>query len=161
MVGGEIDGHPQKELRRPQLPITGSGTVISTENRAIIEPSTMVIERTNAAPSRTANWGTMASPMGPVVVDSGTPPSPGGLPEPQVGKNLFAAGPMHPIVDQLAAENRRVNPLTPDHHGHLGPACEAVALIQQARSGTRQKPTMVESSPTPMSGLRRFPSVVE
>ena len=34
-------------------------------------------------------------------------------------------------------------------------------MIQQALSGTRQNPTMVESSPTPMSGSRRFPSLVE
>ena len=99
--------------------------------------------------------------MGPIVVDSGTPPSLGGLPEPQVRKNLFAAGPISPIVDQLDAENRRVLALTPDPHGHLGPAREAVALIQQALSGTRQNPTVVESSPTPMSGSRRFPSLVE
>ena len=115
----------------------------------------------NAAPSRTADWGTMASPTGPIVVNSGTPPSLGGLPEPQVRKNLFAAGPISPIVDPLDAEKRRVNSLTPDRHGHLGPAPEAVALIQQALSGTRQNPTLVESSPTPMSGLRRFPSLVE
>ena len=139
----------------------GSGTVTSAENRAVIDLSTGVIERTNAAPSRAADWGTMASPMGPIVVDSGTPPSLGGLPEPQVRKNLFAAGPISPIVDQLDAENRRVLALTPDPHGHLGPAREAVALIQQALSGTRQNPTVVESSPTPMSGSRRFPSLVE
>ena len=84
----------------------GSGTVTSAENRAVIDQSTGVIERTNAAPSRAADWGTMASPMGPIVVDSGTPPSLGGLPEPQVRKNLFAAGPISPIVDQLDAENR-------------------------------------------------------
>ena len=139
----------------------GSGTVTSAENRAVIDQSTGVIERTNAAPSRAADWGTMASPMGPIVVDSGTPPSLGGLPEPQVRKNLFATGPISPIVDQLDAENRRVLALTPDPHGHLGPAREAVALIQQALSGTRQNPTVVESSPTPMSGSRRFPSLVE
>ena len=139
----------------------GSGTVISAENQAIIDSSTSVIERTNAAPSRTADWGTMALPMGPIVVHSDTPPSLGGLPETQVRKNLFAAGPISPIVDQLDAENRRVLALTPDPHGHLGPAREAVVLIQQALSGTRQNPTMVESSPTPMSGSRRFPSLVE
>ena len=139
----------------------GSGTVTSAENRAAIDQSTGVIERTNAAPSRAADWGTMASPMGPIVVDSGTPPSLGGLPEPQVRKNLFAAGPISPIVDQLDAENRRGLALTPDPHGHLGPAREAVALIQQALSGTRQNPTVVDSSPTPMSGSRRFPSLVE
>ena len=161
MVGGEIDGHPQGAIRGPQSPIMGSGTVTSAENRAVIDLSTGVIERTNAAPSRAADWGTMASPMGPIVVDSGTPPSLGGLPEPQVRKNLFAAGPISPIVDQLDAENRRVLALTPDPHGHLGPAREAVALIQQALSGTRQNPTVVESSPTPMSGSRRFPSLVE
>ena len=161
MVGGEIDSHPQTAIRGSQLPITGSGTVISAENRAIIDSSTGVIERTNAASSRTADWGTMASPMGPIVVDSGTPPSLGGLPEPQVRKKLFAAGPISPIVDQLDAENRRVLALTPDPHGHLGPAREAVALIQQALSGTRQNPTMVESSPTPMSGSRRFRFLVE
>ena len=161
MVGGEIDGHPQGAIRGPQSPIMGSGTVTSAENRAVIDQSTGVIERTNAAPSRAADWGTTASPMGPIVVDSGTPPSLGGLPEPQVRKNLFAAGPISPIVDQLDAENRRVLALTPDPHGHLGPAREAVALIQQALSGTRQNPTVVESSPTPMSGSRRFPSLVE
>ena len=161
MVGGEVDSHPQRELRGPQLPFPDTGTVISAENRAIMESSSRVIERTNAAASRTADWGTMASPMGPIVVDSGTPPSLKGLPEPQVRKNLFAAGPISPIVDQLDAENRRVNPLTPYPHGHLGPAREAVALIQQALSGTRQNPTVVESSPTPMSGSRRFPTLVE
>ena len=161
MVGGEIDRHPQRAIRGPELPITGSGTVISAGNRAIIDSSTGVIERTNAAPSRTADWGMMASPMGPIVVDSGTPPSLGGLPEPQVRLNLFAAGPISPIVDQLNAENRRVNSLTPDPHGHLGPAREAVALIQQALSGTRQNPSMVELSPTRMSGSRQFPSLVE
>ena len=106
MVEGEIDGHPQRAMRGPQLPITGSRTVISAENRAIIDSSTGVIERTNAAPSRTADWGTMASSMGRIVVDSGTPPLLGGLPEPQVRKNLFAAGPISPIVDQPDAENR-------------------------------------------------------
>ena len=131
--------------------ITGSGTVISAENRAM----------TDAAPSRTANWGTMAWARGLILVDTGTLLSLGGLPEPQVRKNLFAAGPISPIVDQLDAENRRFNWLTPDPHRHLGPAREAVALIQQALSGTRQNPTMVESSPTPMSGSRRFPSLVE
>ena len=161
MVGEEIDGHPQRAIRGPQLPITGSGTVISDENRAITDSCTRVIERTNAACARTADRGTMASPMGPMVVDSGTPPSLGGLPEPQIRKNLFAAGPISPIVDRLDAENRRVIALTPDPHGHLGPTREAVALIQQALSGTRQNPTMVESSPTPMSGSRRFPSLVE
>ena len=161
MVRGEIDVHPQGAIRGPQSPIMGSGTVTSAENRAVIDQSTGVIERTNAAPSCAADWGTMASPMGPIVVDSGTPPSLGGLPEPQVRKNLFAAGPISPIVDQLDAENRRVLALTPDPHGHLGPAREAVALIQQALSGTRQNPTVVESSPTPMSGSRRFPSLVE
>ena len=129
MVGGEIDGHPQRAIRGPQLPIMGLGTAICAKNRAIIDSSTGVSERTNAAPSRTAGWGTMASPMGTIVVDSGTPPSLGGLPEPQVTKNLFAAGPISPIVDQLDAENRRVLALTPDPHGHLGPAREAVALI--------------------------------
>ena len=161
MVGGEVDGHPQRAIGGPQLPITGSGTFISAENRAIIDSSTGLIKCTNAAPSCTADWGTMSSPMGPIVVDSGTPPSLGGLPEPQVRKNLFAAGPISPIVDQLDAENRRVIALTPDPHGHLGPAREAVALIQQALSETRQNPNMVELSPTPMSGSRRFPSLVE
>ena len=161
MVGGKIERHPQRELRGPQLPITSPGTVISAENPARIEPSTRVIERTNAAPSRTADWGTMASPMGPIVVHSGTSSSLEGLPEPQVRKNLFAAGPIRPIVDQLDAENRQVNPLTPDPHGHPDPADEAVALFQQTLSGTRQNPTMVESSPTAMCGARRLPSLVE
>ena len=143
------------------MPITGSGTVISAENWAMIDSCTVVIDRTNAAPSRTADWGTMASPMGPMVVESGTPSLLGGLPEPQVRRHLFAAGPIRPIVDQLDAENRRVISLTPVSHGHLGPAREAVALIQQAPSGTRENPTMVESSPAPMSGSRRFPSLVE
>ena len=120
-----------------------------------------MIERTNAAPSRIADWGKMASPMGSIVVDSGTPLSLGGLPEPRVRRNLFAAGPISPIVDQLDAENRPNDPLTLAPHDHLGPAREAVALIQQALSGTRQNPTMVKWSPTPMSGSRRFPSLVE
>ena len=161
MVRGEIDSHPQRAIRGPQLPIMGSRTVISAENRAIIDSSTGMIELTIAGPSRTADWGTMASPMGPMVVNSGTPPSLGGLPEAQVRKNLFAAGPISPDVYQLDAENRRVLALTPDTHGHLGPAREAVALIQQALSGTRQNPTMLESSPTPMSGSLRFSSLVE
>ena len=101
------------------------------------------------------------SPIGPIVVDSDTPLSLGGLSEPQVTKNLFAAGPISPIVDRLDAENRRVGPPTPDPHEHLGPARQAVALIQQALSGTRQNPTMVKSLPTPMSGSRRFASLVE
>ena len=99
--------------------------------------------------------------MGPIVVDSDTPPSLEGLAEPHVRKNLFAAGPIIPIVDQLDAENRRLGPATPDPHGHLHPAGEAMALIQQALSGTRHNPTMVEWSPSPMSGSRRFPSLVE
>ena len=33
----------------------GSGTVTSAENRAVIDLSTEVIERTNAAPSRAAD----------------------------------------------------------------------------------------------------------
>ena len=113
------------------MPITGSGTVVGAENQATIEPSTRVIERTNAAPSRTADWGTMASPMGPIMVNSGTPSSLGGLPEPQLRKNLFAARPISPIVDQLHAKNPQVNWLTPDPNGHLGLACEAMALIKQ------------------------------
>ena len=36
-----------------------------------------------------------------------------------------------------------------------------MALIQQALLGTRQNPTTVESSPTPMSGSRGFHSLVE
>ena len=161
LVRGEIDSHPQRELSGPQLPFPGMGSAISTKTQAIGEPSTRVIEPTNAALSRTADWGIMASPIGPIVVDSDTSPSLEKLPEPQVRKNLFVAGPMSPIVDQLDAQNRRVAPLKPDPYGHQGLAPEAVALIQQALSGTRQKPTMVESSPTPMSGSRRFPSHME
>ena len=146
-----MDGHPQRAPRGPQLPSRGSGTLISAEGRATTGSSTRMIERTNAAPSCTANWGTMASPMGPIVVDPGTPLLPGQLPEPVVRKNLLAAGPISPIVDQLDAESRRVNSLTPDPHGYLGPARGPVALIQQAALGTRHNPTMVESSRTPMS----------
>ena len=113
---------------------------MNAKNWAIIEPSTGVIERTNAAPLRTADWGTMASPMAPIVVNSDTPPSLGRLSETQVRKNLFAAGPISPILDQFHAENRRVSPPTPYPHGYLSPAREAVALIQQALSGTRQNP---------------------
>ena len=101
-----MDNHPQRELSGPQLPFPGMRTVISAEKRAIIEPSTRVIKRMNAAPSRTADWGTMASPMGSIVVDSDTPPLLGAWPEPQVRKNLFALGPISPIVDRLDAENR-------------------------------------------------------
>ena len=93
MVGGEIDRHPQGEPRGPQLPITGSGTVISAENRAIVEPSTRVIGRPNAAPPRTADWGTMASPMGHIVVDCGTLLLFGGLPRPGSEKNCLRQGP--------------------------------------------------------------------
>ena len=195
----------------------GSGTVTSAENRAVIDSSTGVIERTNAAPSRTADWHTMASPMGPIVVDYrqiNKATLPDAHPLPLIGnmlenqskhkifmkpdctlthcrleydgfangahggrlwhssvargvprasgqKHLFAARPISPIVDQFDAENRRVLALTPDAHGHQGPAREAVALIQQAVSGTRQNPTMAESSPTPMSGSRRFPCLGE
>ena len=103
----------------------------------------------------------MALPMGPMVVDSDTPPSLGELPEPQVRKNQFAAGPISPIVDQLDAENRQVGLLAPDPHGHLGPAREAVALIQQALSRTRQNSTIMESLPTPTSRSRQLPSLVE
>ena len=77
----------------------------------------------------------MASPMGPIVADSGTPPSLGGLPEPQVRKNLYAAGPISPIVDQLDTENRRVlrsrfGPPWPSW-GHLG----CVSMCRQAAIG--------------------------
>ena len=71
------------------------------------------------------------------------------------------ARPIDPTVDQLDPENRGVGPPTPDPDGHLGLACEAVALIQQDLSVTRQNPTMMELSPTPMSGSWRFPSLVE
>ena len=159
--GGEMDSQPQRELRGPQWPFPSTGTVTNAENRAKFELSTRVMQHTNAAPSRTADWNMSASPMGPVVVDSDTPASLRGSPEPQVRKNLFAAAPISPMVDQLIAENRRVGLLTPDPHGHLGQTREAVALIQQAPSGTRQNPTMVESSPTPMSASRRFPTLVQ
>ena len=159
MIAGEIDSHLQRDISGPPLPFPGTGTIISADNWAIIEPSTRVIKRTNTAPSRTADWGTMVSPMGPIVVDSDIHPSLGGLPEPQVRKNLFAAGPISPILDQLNAESRRVGPPTPDPHGHPGPAGEAVALMQQALSETRQNPTMVELPRTPMSGSRRCPSL--
>ena len=161
LAAEEMDNQSQRELRGPKLPFPGTGTVVSAENRAIIETFTMVIKRTNAAPSRTADWGTMAAPMGPILVGSDTPPSLGGLSEPQVRENLIAAGPISPIVDQLDAENRRVGPLTPDPYGHLGPPGEGVALIQQVLSVSRQNPSMVELLPTPMSRLRRFPSLVE
>ena len=117
LVRGEMYSHPQRELRGPQLPFPGMGSIIGAGNPAIIEPSTRVIERTNAAPWRAADSHTTVSSMGPIVVDSDTPPSRGGLPEPQVRKNLFAAGPISPIVDQLDAES-----LTPDPICHLGPA---------------------------------------
>ena len=101
----------------------------------MIEPCTRVIERTNAASSRTADWGMMGSPICPIVVDSDTPLSLGGLPEPHARKNLFAAGPISPIVDELDAEKGQVGPPTPDPHGHPGPARESMALNQQALSG--------------------------
>ena len=126
LVGKEMDNHPWRQLCGPQLAVPGTGTVINAENWSIIEPSSRVIHGTSAAPSRTADWGTMASPTGSMVVDSDTPPLLGRLPEPQVRKNLFAAGPISPIVDQLDAENRRVAPSTPDAHSHLGPAREDV-----------------------------------
>ena len=63
-------------------------------------------KQTNHQPSCSADWGTMASPMGPIVVDSDAPPSLGRLPEPQVRMNLFAAPSIRPIIDQLDAENR-------------------------------------------------------
>ena len=47
-----------------------------------MEPSISVMEQTNTAPLRAVNWGTMASPMGPIIVDSDTPPSLGGLSKP-------------------------------------------------------------------------------
>ena len=156
-----MNGHPQRELSEPPLPSPGTGPVLIAKNGATIEPSIRVIECTNAAPSRTADWGTMASPMGPIVVNCDTPPPLGGSLEHQVRKNLFAAGPISPIVDQLDAQNRGAGLSTHDPHGHLDPGLEAVALIQQALSGTRQNLTMVKSSPTPISVTRRFPSLVE
>ena len=86
-----MDSQPQSELSGPQLPFPGTETVIGAKNRAVIEPSTRVIEGTNAAPSRTADWGTMASPMYPIVVHSDTPPSLGRFLGPQVRKNSFVA----------------------------------------------------------------------
>ena len=103
----------------------------------------------------------MASPMGPIVVDSDTLLSLGRLPKPWVRKKLFTAGPISPIIDHLDAKNCGVRWPTPDPHGHWGPAHEAVAPIQVALSGTRQNPTVVESSPTARSGSRRFPSLVD
>ena len=74
----------------------GLGTVTSAENRAVIDLSTGVIERTNAAPSRAADWGTMASPMGPIVVDSGTPPSlVKRYPEPHGQVTAYNRSPVH------------------------------------------------------------------
>ena len=55
IVGGEMNGHPQRAIRGPQLPIMGWGTVTSAKNRAVIDSPIGVIERTNAAPSRTAD----------------------------------------------------------------------------------------------------------
>ena len=72
-----------------------------TRNQAIVEPSISVIERRKGVPSGTAHWGTMALPLGSIAVGSDSPPSLGGLPEPQVGKNLFAEGPISPIDDQI------------------------------------------------------------
>ena len=157
-----MGSHPQRELSGPSSPSQGTGTIISTENRAIIDTSIRGIEQTDAAPSRAADWGTMASPIGPIVVDSDTPPSLGGLPEPRVRKNP-GPGPISPIVDQLDAANHPVGPATPDLHNYLGPinTREAVTLIQQALSGSRQNPTEVDASHAPMSESRVFPSVVE
>ena len=95
------------------------------------------------------------------MVDSDTPRALGGLPELHLRKNLFAAGPVSPIFDRPDAESRRVGPPTPDPYGHLGLGREAVALIQQALSKTRQNSTMVEWSRTPMSRSRRFAALVE
>ena len=56
----------------------------------------------------------MVLPIGPVLVGSDTPPWLPALPEFQVRRNLFAAGPISPIVDQLDAANRQIGPSTPD-----------------------------------------------
>ena len=156
-----MDCHPQRELSGPQLPLQGTRTAISTENWALIQPSIRGVSQTYATPSRVADWGTMKSLIGPIVADSDIPASLGGLPELLVGRNMFAAGPISPIVDQLDAENRQIGRTIPDPHNYLAPAREAVTLIQQALSRCRQNPTMVDSSPAPMSGLRRFPFLVE
>ena len=92
LVGGEMDSHPQRELRGPRLPFPGRETVISDQNWAIIKQSTRVIEGRNPAPWGNAEWGTMASPMGPIVVDSDTLSSLGGLPEPRSGRACLRQG---------------------------------------------------------------------
>ena len=62
----------------------------------------------------------MASPIGPIVVESGEPPSLGRPSEPRVKRNLFSAGPISPIIDHTESEFHRVGPSTPDPHNHLG-----------------------------------------
>ena len=97
-----MDSHPQRELSGPQLPSQSTGAVISTEIGGIIELSIKVIEKTDAAPSCSADWGMMASPMGP-------------LPEPQVGKNLFEQGPSFLVLTNSTAKTVELArpPLTP------------------------------------------------
>ena len=54
------------------MPPQDTGTPISVENWAAIEPSIGVVEQPGAAPSRA---GMMRLPIGLIVVDSDTPPS--------------------------------------------------------------------------------------
>ena len=101
MARGEIDRHPQRAIEEPQLPTSGSETDISAQIRAIMDSSTALIERTNAAPVRIDVWGTMALPKGPIVVNSGTRPSLGGLPEPQAEKACLRQYPSALLLTKL------------------------------------------------------------
>ena len=85
---------------------------------------TRELNRDHNLPPHLAGRGTTASAIGPIVVES----SPGWLSEPRVGKNLFAAGPIRPIVDQLDDENYRMGQILPRP---LGGASDAWFLWQR------------------------------
>ena len=126
---GEHDLHPRDRQRGLSSSSIGEGTATSAKEWPVVNSNTQGLEHDRDVPLRSAEWGTMASPIGPIVVNSNTPPSLRGLSEQRVKKNLFAAGPINPIVEQLQAENCRVGPSNPDPHNHLGPAREAVTLM--------------------------------
>ena len=113
-----MDSHPQRELSGPKLPFPVTGTVISAENQAMMEPSTGLIEPTNTAPSRTADWGMMASPMGPFAVESDTRCQ-GGSQSPRSGstcllKRVCRTSPCHSASS--TAYTRFHHPLSGDSH---------------------------------------------
>ena len=90
-VPGEMDSHPQREPRGAQMPFPGTGTPVFAENQAIIEPSTRVVQRTNAAPSRTGvRWPRQRAPSWSTLTPLRLY---GGCQSPRSGRTCLRQGP--------------------------------------------------------------------